>query len=123
MLRKTPGGTPSTAEDVLEELAASYRLPQIILDYRALAKLRSTYTERLPEQINLSTGRVHTSYHQAVAATGRLSSTDPNLQNIPIRSPEGRRIRQAFIAPPGHRAAGGRLFADRAAHHGAPVGR
>jgi DNA polymerase-1 len=103
VLRKTPGGTPSTAEDVLEELAASYRLPQIILDYRGLAKLRSTYTERLPAQINPSTGRVHTSYHQAVAATGRLSSSDPNLQNIPIRSPEGRRIRQAFIAPPGHR--------------------
>jgi DNA polymerase-1 len=103
VLRKTPGGTPSTAEDVLEELAANYRLPQIILDYRGLAKLRSTYTERLPAQINPSTGRVHTSYHQAVAATGRLSSSDPNLQNIPIRSPEGRRIRQAFIAPPGHR--------------------
>ncbi|HTW73829.1 MAG TPA: DNA polymerase I [Steroidobacteraceae bacterium] len=103
VLRKTPGGTPSTAEDVLEELAATYRLPQIILDYRGLAKLRSTYTERLPEQINPDTGRVHTCYHQAVAATGRLSSSDPNLQNIPIRSREGRRIRQAFIAPPGYR--------------------
>ncbi len=103
VLRKTPGGTPSTAEDVLEELAASFRLPQIILDYRALAKLRSTYTERLPEQINRDTGRVHTSYHQAVAATGRLSSSDPNLQNIPVRSAEGRRIRQAFVAPPGYR--------------------
>ncbi len=103
VLRKTPGGTPSTAEDVLEELAASYRLPQIILDYRGLAKLRSTYTERLPEQINRDTGRVHTCYHQAVAATGRLSSSDPNLQNIPIRSREGRRIRQAFVAPPGYR--------------------
>jgi DNA polymerase-1 len=101
--RKTSGGVPSTAEDVLEELAANYRLPQIILEYRALAKLRSTYTERLPEQINPDTGRVHTSYHQAVAATGRLSSTDPNLQNIPIRSAEGRRIRQAFMAPPGYR--------------------
>ena len=101
--RKTPGGTPSTAEDVLEELAANYRLPQIILEHRALAKLRSTYTERLPEQINAATGRVHTCYHQAVAATGRLSSSDPNLQNIPVRSPEGRRIRQAFIAPPGYR--------------------
>jgi DNA polymerase I len=103
VLRKTPGGTPSTAEDVLEELAASYALPKLILEYRGLAKLRSTYTLRLPEQINPDTGRVHTSYHQAVAATGRLSSTDPNLQNIPIRSPEGRRIRQAFIAAPGHR--------------------
>jgi DNA polymerase-1 len=101
--RKTPTGQPSTAEDVLEELAGDYELPRLILDYRALAKLRSTYTEKLPEQINADTGRVHTSYHQAVAATGRLSSTDPNLQNIPIRSPEGRRIRQAFIAPPGHR--------------------
>ena len=101
VLRKTPTGQPSTAEDVLEELAAEHALPRIILDYRTLAKLRSTYTEKLPEQIDATTGRVHTSYHQAVAATGRLSSTDPNLQNIPIRSPEGRRIRQAFIAPPG----------------------
>ena len=101
VLRKTPTGQPSTAEDVLEELAAEHALPRIILDYRLLAKLRSTYTEKLPEQIDATTGRVHTSYHQAVAATGRLSSTDPNLQNIPIRSPEGRRIRQAFIAPPG----------------------
>jgi DNA polymerase I len=101
--RKTSSGVPSTAEDVLEELAVSYRLPQIILEYRALAKLRSTYTERLPQQINPATGRVHTSYHQAVAATGRLSSSDPNLQNIPIRSDEGRRIRRAFVAPPGYR--------------------
>ncbi|HEY3730379.1 MAG TPA: DNA polymerase I [Steroidobacteraceae bacterium] len=103
VLRKTPSGTPSTAEDVLEELAADYPLPKLILEYRGFAKLRSTYTERLPEQINTETGRVHTSYHQAVAATGRLSSTDPNLQNIPIRRSEGRRIRQAFIAPPGYR--------------------
>jgi DNA polymerase-1 len=101
VLRKTPTGQPSTAEDVLEELAAEHELPRLILDYRALAKLRSTYTEKLPQQIDADTGRVHTSYHQAVAATGRLSSTDPNLQNIPIRSPEGRRIRQAFIAPNG----------------------
>ena len=101
-LRKTPTGQPSTAEDVLEELAETYPLPKLILDYRGLAKLKSTYTDKLPEQINERTGRVHTSYHQAVAATGRLSSTDPNLQNIPIRTPEGRRIRQAFIAPPGH---------------------
>jgi len=103
VLRKTPTGTPSTGEDVLEELAADYPLPKLILQYRGLAKLRSTYTEKLPEQINPDTGRVHTCYNQAVAATGRLSSTDPNLQNIPIRSPEGRRIRQAFIAAPGHR--------------------
>ena len=102
VLRKTPTGQPSTAEDVLEELAASYALPRIVLDYRALAKLKSTYTDKLPEQINPRTGRIHTSYNQAVAQTGRLSSVDPNLQNIPIRRAEGRRIRQAFIAPPGH---------------------
>ncbi len=101
VLRKTPTGQPSTAEDVLEELAESYALPRLIMDYRAFAKLRSTYTEKLPQQIDPRTGRIHTSYHQAVAATGRLSSTDPNLQNIPIRTPEGRRIRQAFVAPPG----------------------
>ena len=102
VLRKTPTGQPSTAEDVLEELAGSYKLPQLILEYRGIAKLRSTYADKLPTQVNPDTGRVHTSYHQAVAQTGRLSSTDPNLQNIPIRTPEGRRIRQAFIAPPGH---------------------
>jgi DNA polymerase-1 len=102
VMRKTPTGQPSTAEDVLEELAASYPLPRIVLDYRMLAKLKSTYTDKLPELINARTGRIHTSYHQAVAQTGRLSSSDPNLQNIPVRSPEGRRIRQAFIAPPGH---------------------
>jgi DNA polymerase-1 len=102
VLRKTPTGQPSTAEDVLEELAESYALPKLILEHRNLSKLKSTYTDKLPEQINASTGRVHTSYHQAVAATGRLSSQDPNLQNIPIRTPEGRRIRQAFVAPPGH---------------------
>ena len=102
VLRKTPTGQPSTAEDVLEELAAEHVLPRLILEYRGIAKLRSTYTEKLPAQVNAHTGRVHTSYHQAVAQTGRLSSTDPNLQNIPIRTPEGRRIRQAFVAPPGH---------------------
>ncbi|MCC7257951.1 MAG: DNA polymerase I, partial [Gammaproteobacteria bacterium] len=101
VLRRTPTGAPSTAEDVLEELAADYPLPRLILDFRALAKLRSTYTDRLPEQVSPRTGRIHTSYHQAVAATGRLSSTDPNLQNIPIRTEAGRRIRQAFVAPPG----------------------
>ncbi len=101
-LRKTPTGQPSTAEDVLEELAADHELPRLILDYRGMAKLKSTYTDKLPQQIDAHTGRIHTSYHQAVAATGRLSSSDPNLQNIPIRTPEGRRIRQAFIAPPGH---------------------
>jgi len=102
VMRKTPSGTPSTGEDVLEELAASFPLPKLILEYRGLAKLRSTYTEKLPAQIDAHTHRVHTSYHQAVAATGRLSSTDPNLQNIPIRSLEGRRIRQAFVAEPGY---------------------
>jgi DNA polymerase-1 len=101
VIRKTPTGQPSTAEDVLEELAADYPLPKLILEYRGVAKLKSTYTDKLPEQINPDTGRIHTSYHQAVAATGRLSSTDPNLQNIPIRTAEGRRIRQAFVAPPG----------------------
>jgi DNA polymerase-1 len=101
--RKTPLGQPSTAETVLQELALDYPLPQLILEYRALSKLKSTYTDRLPLQVNSRTGRVHTSYHQAVTATGRLSSSDPNLQNIPIRSIEGRRIRQAFIAPPGYR--------------------
>jgi DNA polymerase I len=102
VVRKTPTGQPSTAEDVLEELAATYPLPKLILEYRGVAKLKSTYTDKLPEQINPVTGRIHTSYHQAVAATGRLSSMDPNLQNIPIRTQEGRRIRQAFVAPAGH---------------------
>jgi DNA polymerase-1 len=101
VIRKTPKGQPSTAEDVLQELAHDYALPKLILEYRSLSKLRSTYTDRLPEQINPDTGRVHTSYHQAVAATGRLSSSGPNLQNIPIRTELGRRIRKAFIAPPG----------------------
>ncbi len=101
VIRKTPTGQPSTAEDVLQELAGEYELPSLILEHRSLSKLKSTYTDRLPEQINPRTGRVHTSYHQAVAATGRLSSSDPNLQNIPIRTPLGRRIRQAFVAPPG----------------------
>ncbi|MBV8306183.1 MAG: DNA polymerase I [Gammaproteobacteria bacterium] len=99
--RRTPTGQPSTAEDVLEDLAASFALPRLVLEYRALAKLKSTYTDKLPELVNERTGRIHTSYAQAVAATGRLSSVEPNLQNIPIRHPEGRRIRKAFIAPPG----------------------
>jgi DNA polymerase I len=102
VMRKTPTGQPSTAEDVLEELAEQYELPRLILEYRGLAKLKSTYTDKLPEEIDAQSGRVHTCYGQAVAATGRLSSTEPNLQNIPIRTAEGRRIRQAFIAPPGH---------------------
>src|SRR5690606_4835595 len=102
ILGKTPKGQPSTAEDVLQELGESYDLPRLVLEYRALSKLKSTYTDKLPLEIDPRTGRIHTSYHQAVAATGRLSSSDPNLQNIPIRTPEGRRIRQAFIAPPGH---------------------
>ncbi|WP_217525797.1 DNA polymerase I [Vibrio metschnikovii] len=101
VVKKTPSGTPSTNEEVLQELALDYPLPAVILEYRGLAKLKSTYTDKLPKMINPTTGRVHTSYHQAVTATGRLSSTDPNLQNIPIRNQEGRRIRQAFIAPAG----------------------
>jgi DNA polymerase-1 len=101
VIRKTPKGQPSTAEDVLQELATDYELPSLILEYRSLSKLKSTYTDKLPEQINPRTGRVHTSYHQAVAATGRLSSSNPNLQNIPIRTPQGRRIREAFVAPEG----------------------
>ncbi|MBL6814534.1 MAG: DNA polymerase I, partial [Pseudomonadales bacterium] len=101
VLKKTPGGQPSTAEAVLVDLARDYELPQMILTYRSLAKLKSTYADKLPLDIQPATGRIHTSYHQAVAATGRLSSSDPNLQNIPIRNAEGRRIRQAFVAPPG----------------------
>jgi DNA polymerase-1 len=102
VVRKTPKGQPSTAEDVLQELAEDYELPRLILEHRSLSKLKSTYTDKLPEQICERTGRVHTSYHQAVTATGRLSSSSPNLQNIPIRTEEGRRIRQAFIAPKGY---------------------
>ncbi|MBB1313648.1 MULTISPECIES: DNA polymerase I [Aliivibrio] len=101
VIKKTPSGAASTNEEVLQELALEYELPKLILEYRGLAKLKSTYTDKLPKMINPSTGRVHTSYHQAVTATGRLSSTDPNLQNIPIRNKEGRRIRQAFVAPHG----------------------
>jgi len=103
VIRKTPKGAPSTAEDVLRELADRHELPALIVSWRELSKLRSTYADKLPTQINPETGRIHTSYHQAVAATGRLSSSDPNLQNIPIRTESGRRIREAFIAPEGHR--------------------
>ncbi|ADC62422.1 DNA polymerase I [Allochromatium vinosum] len=104
VVAKTPKGAPSTSEDVLERLAAEgHELPRIILDHRGLSKLRSTYTDKLPRMVDRDTGRVHTSYHQAVTATGRLSSSDPNLQNIPIRTEEGRRIRRAFIAASGHR--------------------
>ncbi len=101
VLQKTPKGAPSTAEGVLQELALDYPLPQLILEHRSMAKLKSTYTDKLPEMVNARTGRVHTSYHQAVAATGRLSSSDPNLQNIPVRTEEGRRIRQAFVPEKG----------------------
>ncbi|BES69673.1 DNA polymerase I [Marinobacter nanhaiticus D15-8W] len=103
VIKKTPKGAPSTAEPVLQELAHEYKLPHLILEHRSLSKLKSTYTDRLPEMVSPRTGRVHTSYHQAVAATGRLSSSEPNLQNIPIRTEEGRRIRQAFIAPEGYK--------------------
>ena len=102
VLQKTPKGAPSTNEEVLEELAYSHELPKILVEHRGLSKLKSTYTDKLPQMVNLQTGRVHTSYHQAVTATGRLSSSDPNLQNIPIRNEEGRRIRQAFIAREGY---------------------
>ncbi|GAB5412542.1 MAG: DNA polymerase I [Congregibacter sp.] len=102
ILKKTPKGAPSTAEEVLQELALDYPLPKLLLEHRGLSKLKSTYTDKLPGMINPQTGRIHTSYHQAVTATGRLSSSDPNLQNIPIRTEEGRRIRQAFIAPEGY---------------------
>ena len=101
VLKKTPSGAPSTDEEVLERLAADYPLPKTLLEYRALTKLKSTYTDKLPRMVNAATGRVHTNYAQATAVTGRLASTDPNLQNIPVRTPEGRRIREAFIAPPG----------------------
>lgn len=103
VVQKTPKGQPSTAESVLQELAADYELPSLILEHRGLSKLKSTYTDKLPQMCNTDTGRVHTSYHQAVTATGRLSSSDPNLQNIPVRTAEGRRIRQAFVATPGYR--------------------
>lgn len=103
IIKKTPTGSPSTAEEVLQELALDYPLPKVLMEYRGLAKLKSTYTDKLPLEINKRTGRIHTSYHQAVAATGRLSSQDPNLQNIPIKTDEGRRIRQAFIAPAGYK--------------------
>jgi len=102
IVKKTPSGAPSTNEDVLQQLALDYPLPKILLDYRSLAKLKSTYTDKLPRMVNTDTGRVHTNYAQAVAVTGRLSSNEPNLQNIPIRTAEGRRIREAFIAPQGH---------------------
>lgn len=102
VLKKTPKGAPSTAEEVLQELALDYPLPALLMEYRGLSKLKNTYTDRLPQMINPATGRIHTSYHQAVTATGRLSSSEPNLQNIPIRTEEGRRIRQAFVAPKGY---------------------
>jgi len=105
IVKKTPSGAPSTDEEVLEKLAEDYPLPRKILDYRSLAKLKNTYTDKLPQMVERGTGRVHTSFSQAVAVTGRLASSEPNLQNIPIRTPEGRRIRSAFIAPPGHRIA------------------
>jgi len=101
--KKTPKGAPSTAEEVLQELALDYPLPKLLLEQRGLSKLKNTYTDKLPQMINPATGRIHTSYHQAVTATGRLSSSEPNLQNIPVRTPEGRRIRNAFVAPEGYR--------------------
>ena len=102
VVKKTPSGAPSTDEEVLEKLALDYPLPKTLLEYRGLTKLKSTYTDKLPRMVNARTGRVHTNYGQATAVTGRLASNDPNLQNIPVRTGEGRRIREAFIAPPGH---------------------
>jgi len=103
VLKKTPSGAPSTDEEVLQKLAEDYPLPKLLLEHRGLSKLKSTYTDKLPRMVNAHTGRVHTNYAQAVAVTGRLASNDPNLQNIPVRTGEGRRIREAFIAPPGHK--------------------
>ncbi|MGF6818764.1 DNA polymerase-1 [Paraburkholderia atlantica] len=103
VIKKTPSGAPSTDEEVLQKLAEDYPLPKILLEHRGLSKLKSTYTDKLPRMVNSQTGRVHTNYAQAVAVTGRLASNDPNLQNIPVRTGEGRRIREAFIAPPGHK--------------------
>ncbi|SMY38063.1 DNA polymerase I [Photobacterium andalusiense] len=103
VIKKTPSGTPSTNEEVLQELALDYPLPKLLLEYRGLAKLKSTYTDKLPKMVNVATGRVHTSYHQSGTVTGRLSSSEPNLQNIPVRNQEGRRIRQAFVAKPGYK--------------------
>jgi len=103
VLKKTPKGAPSTAEEVLQELALNYPLPKLLMEFRGLTKLKNTYTDKLPKMINPRTGRVHTSYHQAIAATGRLSSTEPNLQNIPIRTEEGRKVRQAFVARKGYK--------------------
>ncbi|RKR37489.1 DNA polymerase I [Paraburkholderia sp. BL17N1] len=103
VVKKTPSGAPSTDEEVLQKLAEDYPLPKILLEHRGLSKLKSTYTDKLPRMVNATTGRVHTNYAQAVAVTGRLASNDPNLQNIPVRTGEGRRIREAFIAPPGHK--------------------
>src|SRR5690606_30707750 len=101
MVKKTPSGGAATGEDVLQKLAEDYQLPKTLPEYRGLAKLKSTYTDKLPRTVNPETGRVHTNFAQAVAVTGRLASNEPNLQNIPIRTMEGRRIREAFIAPPG----------------------
>ena len=120
--RKTASGAPSTDEEVLEKLADDYPLPAKLLEHRGLSKLKGTYTDKLAQMVNPQTGRVHTHYAQAVAVTGRLSSNDPNLQNIPIRTAEGRRVREAFIAPP-RLVIAGRLLADRAAHHGAHLER
>ena len=102
VVRKTATGQPSTDEEVLQELAADHPLPKVLLEHRAFSKLKSTYTDKLPQMVNARTGRVHTTFAQATAVTGRLASADPNLQNIPVRTEEGRRIREAFIAPPGH---------------------
>ena len=120
VIKKTPKGQPSTNEAVLQELALDYPLPQVILRHRSLSKLKSTYTDQLPKEVRSDTGRLHTSYHQAVAATGRLSSTDPNLQNIPIRTEEGRRVRKAFVTEPGALMIAAD-YSQMSSHHGAPL--
>jgi DNA polymerase-1 len=123
VIKKTPSGVPSTDEEVLEKLAEDHPICRTLLEHRGLSKLKGTYTDKLPRMVNQKTGRVHTTYSQSTAVTGRLASLDPNLQNIPVRTAEGRRIREAFIAPPGLEDHVGGLLADRAAHHGAPLRR
>ncbi len=123
VVKKTATGQPSTDEDVLQQLAADYPLPKLLLEHRGLSKLKSTYTDKLPQMVNPRTGRVHTNFGQATAVTGRLASTDPNLQNIPVRTAEGTAHSRGVHRAAGPRARLGRLFADRIAHHGAPVGR
>jgi DNA polymerase-1 len=121
VIKKTPKGAPSTAEEVLSELAENYELPKLIMEFRGLSKLISTYTDKLPTMINARTGRIHTSYHQAVTATGRLSSSDPNLQNIPIRTAEGQKNKTSIYSASRIQNSRGRLFSGRITYHGSPI--